>query len=84
MAVLRENYQQPAKEQVDSTIAADSQVTSCDRFGYQQVIHIHFISADTTRVSDLSGKKSVNHDSVQSAQLKHLPKLVHPDRQAHQ
>jgi hypothetical protein len=69
MAVLEENYQQPAKEQVDSTIAADSQMTSCDRFGHQQVIHIHFISADTTRVSDFVEQEKVNHDTVQSAQL---------------
>jgi hypothetical protein len=41
MAVLKENYQQPAKVNKDnSTVAADSQVANCFRLGYQQVIHI--------------------------------------------
>jgi hypothetical protein len=41
MAVLKENYQQPAKVNKDnSAVTADSQVANCFRLGYQQVIHI--------------------------------------------
>jgi hypothetical protein len=37
---FRENYQQPVTSLGCRTVAADSQVVKCDRFSYQQVIHI--------------------------------------------
>jgi len=53
MAVLKENYQQPAKVSKDnSTVAADSQVANCFRFGYQQVIHIASTAQTHKKVSD--------------------------------
>jgi hypothetical protein len=53
MAALRENYQQPAKvNEDDSTVAADSQVDNCNRFSYQQVIHIGLHHCRHRKVSD--------------------------------
>jgi len=53
MAVLKENYQQPAKVNEDSsTVAADSQVANCFRLSYQQVIHIASTAQTLDKVSD--------------------------------
>jgi hypothetical protein len=48
-----ENYQQPVKKHHDEilfcTVAADSQVVKCNRFGHQQVIHILSAFARTSK-----------------------------------
>ena len=72
MAALEENYQQPAKVQDDSTVAADSQLIKCFRFGHRQVIRFNFNIADTKRYLTCRARKGQLRP-VQSAQLEHIP-----------
>ncbi len=55
MVAFRENYQQPV-EQLKSlrTVAADPRVVKCNRFSYQQVIHI-LLSMQAPEVLDFIG-----------------------------
>jgi hypothetical protein len=55
--VFRENYQQPALSHRQSTVTADSQVVNCNRFSYQQVIHI-LLHCKHQRCLTLIGKRS--------------------------
>ena len=80
-SLKRTTSNQPKSED-DSTIAADSQVVSCDRFSHRQAIHICFSSADTKRYLTSRARKGRKTSSKRPAQTH--PKPVHPDRQAHQ
>ena len=49
---FRENYQQPASSKDVAAVTADSRVVNCNRFSYQQVIHI-LLSLQAPEVLDL-------------------------------
>jgi len=70
MAALRENYQQPAKVETISTVAADSQLVNCDRFSYKPVIRAPSSNADNRMVSDwVRTKKRPKWQQFHTAQL---------------
>jgi hypothetical protein len=54
---FRENYQQPALSHGHCTVTADSQVVKCNRFSYQQVIHI-LLHCKHQRCLTLIGKEA--------------------------
>ncbi len=81
MATLREHYPQPAKvSQDDSTVEADAQVTSCNRFSYQQVIRDLQTMQNTERYLTRRTRKGKSRFIQPSS---NNPKLVRPDRQAY-
>jgi hypothetical protein len=58
---FRENYTQPAEHPKDvRTVMADSQVVNCNRFSYQQVIHILPSLQAPSEYSSLKGKDGIN------------------------
>jgi len=58
---FRENYSQPAEHPEDvRTVMADSQVVNCNRFSYQQVIHILPPLQAPSRYSSLRGNDRIN------------------------
>ena len=82
MAGLRENYQQPAKVRNDSTVAADSQLVSGNRFSYKPVIRAPSNNADNQRLSDWFGqeKHQKGNDSDCPAQTPSTSQYVLIDR----
>jgi len=79
---FRENYTQPAghPKDIPSTVMADPQVVMCNRFSYQQVIHILPSLRAPSGYSTLIGEDRLTPSKCQ-AQI--YPKSVHPVRQVH-
>ena len=63
------------------TVAADSQVVNCNRFSYQQVIHIHLHCK--LAKANLTSFEQTELGSVYLLSSTYSMS-VHPDRQAHQ
>lgn len=73
---FKENYQQPVNTKKMSTaVAVDSQVVNCNRFSYQQVIHIlHSLQALCEVLDCIRLESEYSHFSI--AWLSY-PKSVH-------
>jgi len=79
---FRENYTQPAEEWYPPRAAmADPQVVNCNRFSYQQVIHILPSLRAPKLVLDFDRPKDRLTPSEMPGSI--YPKSVHPVRQVH-
>jgi hypothetical protein len=66
-----ENYTQPAEHPEDvRTAMADSQVVNCNRFSYQQVIHILPPLQAPNGYSSLRGKDRINLPGLNLSQVR--------------